>query len=554
MSIVGSSAPPHGEDRPAGKDLLTVEDLRITYRRRGTTTTAVDGVSFALRAGESLALVGESGSGKSSIARAALGLLGARAEVSGRVLLVDDGDVGASADSDLLTLPAARARRLRGRDIAYIPQDPGGSLDPLRRVIDQVTEPLRHHRLGDPAAHRERALQALREAGLGDAERLSSRWPHELSGGQRQRVLIATAIVSEPRLIIADEPTSALDVTVQRQILDRIQQLTASHGTALLLITHDLAVAADRTDTTVALRRGRIVDQGPSRALLVAPEHPYTRALVEAIPGRSRTLAAIDPPQPEVGGAPVIEVRGVEKTYGHRRDPVRALLPLDLTVRPGDSIGIAGESGSGKTTLARVMLGLTPPDGGDVRIGGRPVSRGDRRIRRLVQPVFQNPHSSFDPAHSVGWSVLEPVRALAPRSRAARRELLGTLFADVGLDASLSARRPDELSGGQLQRVAIARALAVSPQVLVCDEAVSALDVTVQAQILSLLSRLQREHELALVFITHDLGVLRELCRDVLVMREGEVVEQGRTAAVFDAPAHEYTRELIAAIPGAVAR
>ncbi len=542
MSVVenGSSAP--------GGELLSVEDLRITYRGRRGTTVAVDGVSFGLGAGEALALVGESGSGKSSIARAVLGLLGRRAEVSGRVLFASDDLDGGGAE--LLTLPPARARRLRGRDIAYIPQDPGGSLDPLRRVIDQVIEPLRHHRLGDPSEHRDRALRALREAGLDEPERLAARWPHELSGGQRQRVLIATAIVAEPRLIIADEPTSALDVTVQRRILDRLQQLTRSHGTALLLITHDLAVAADRTDTTVALRRGQVADHGPSRTLLVAPEHPYTRALVEAIPGRSRVLAAIDPPEPEADEPPVIEVRGVEKTFGHRRDPVRALRPLDLDVRPGDSIGIVGESGSGKTTLARVILGLTSPDAGSARIDGRPVSRGDRRIRRLVQPVFQNPHSSFDPARSVGWSVLEPVRALAPRPRAARRELLATLLADVGLDHELGARRPDELSGGQLQRAAIARALAVSPRVLVCDEAVSALDVTVQAQILSLLSRLQAEHGLALVFITHDLGVLRELCRDVLVMREGAVVERGRTAEVLERPAHEYTRELIAAIPG----
>ena len=376
---------------------------------------------------------------------------------------------------------------------------------------------------------------------------------HELSGGQRQRVLIATAIVSRPRLIIADEPTSALDVTVQRQILDRLQLLTASHGTALLLITHDLAVAADRTDTTIALRQGQIADRGSSPALLTAPAHPYTRALVEAIPGRSRILAPVRPPEPGADQVRLIEVSGAAKSYGHRRDPVRALLPTELTVRPGDGIGIAGESGSGKTTLARLVLGLTDPDEGTVHIGGRPVSRGDRRIRRIVQPVFQNPHSSFDPARTVGWSVLEPVRALAPRSRSAGRELLTRLLTDVGLDPALRTRRPDELSGGQLQRVAIARALAVSPRVLVCDEAVSALDVTVQAQILTLLSRLQIERDLALVFITHDLGVLRQLCRDVLVMRDGEVVERGRTAAVFDQPEHEYTRELISAIPGTVA-
>ena len=536
-----------------GGELLAVEDLRISYRRRGATTTAVDGVSFSIRRGESLALVGESGSGKSSIARAVLGLLGGRAEISGRVRFLGGEEDPGGGEQDLLAIPTKQARRIRGRHIAYVPQDPGSSLDPLRRVIDQVIEPLRHHRIGDPATHRHNGLQALREAGLSDADVLAERWPHELSGGQRQRVLIATAIVSRPRLIIADEPTSALDVTVQRKILDRLQLLTASHGTALLLITHDLAVAADRTDTTIALRQGQIADRGSSPALLTAPAHPYTRALVEAIPGRSRILAPVRPPEPGADQVRLIEVSGAAKSYGHRHEPVRALLPTELTVRPGDGIGIAGESGSGKTTLARIVLGLTDPDEGTVHIGGRPVSRGDRRIRRTVQPVFQNPHSSFDPARTVGWSVLEPVRALAPRSRSARRELLTTLLTDVGLDPALGARRPDELSGGQVQRVAIARALAVSPRVLVCDEAVSALDVTVQAQILTLLSRLQIERDLALVFITHDLGVLRQLCRDVLVMRDGEVVERGRTAAVFDQPGHEYTRELISAIPGTVA-
>ncbi|UVY84610.1 ABC transporter ATP-binding protein [Brachybacterium sp. NBEC-018] len=541
------ASPPSTE---TGAPLLAVEDLRIAYRGRRDLTTAVDGVSLTIEPGRTLALVGESGSGKSSIARALLGILGDRAEVTGRVLLA--GDAPDEPARDLLALPAARARRIRGREIAYVPQDPGGSLDPLRRVIDQVIEPLRHHRIGDPAEHRARALQALQEAGLEDAEQLAQRHPHELSGGQRQRVLIAVAIVTAPRLIIADEPTSALDVTVQRRILDRLQELTATHGTALLLITHDLAVAADRTDTTIALRAGRVVDRGPSRRLLTAPEHPYTRALVEAIPGRSRTLAAIRPAGAASGAPPLLEVRGAERSFGHRSRPVRALRPTDLTVRPGDSIGVAGESGSGKTTLARIVLGLTAPDAGQVRIAGREVTRGDRALRRIVQPVFQNPHSSFDPSRSVGWSVLEPVRALGGVPRARRGELRDTLLRDVGLDPALAGRRPDELSGGQLQRAAIARALAVSPQLLVCDEAVSALDVTVQAQILALLARLQQERGLALVFITHDLAVLRELCRDVIVMRRGEVVERGVTAHVFDDPQHAYTRELIAAIPGAV--
>ncbi|UEJ84284.1 ABC transporter ATP-binding protein [Brachybacterium halotolerans subsp. kimchii] len=526
----------------AASAVLRIQDLAVQYVRRGRGTTAVDGVSLQVGPGESVALVGESGSGKTTIARSVLGLLDQRARVHGTVEV---------AGHELLELGVRGARRLRGRDIGYVPQDPGGSLDPLKRVLDQVVEPLRIHRIGDPRQHRDRALQALRDAGLEDPRSLAGRWPHELSGGQRQRVLIAAAMVTEPALIVADEPTSALDVTVQRRILDRIGELTSSHGTSLLLITHDLAIAADRTDRTLALRAGKVVDEGPSRSLLVDPQHPYTRALVDAIPGRSRTLEAIEPPRSSPEDDPLVHARGIAKTFGSRREPVTALLPADLEVRPGDSIGIVGESGSGKTTLARILLGLTRPDEGDVRVAGRAVSRGDRAIRRVVQPVFQNPHSSFDPARTVGWSALEPVRALAPRPRAARQQLLVRLFRDVGLDPMLAARRPDELSGGQLQRVAIARALSVEPQVLVCDEAVSALDVTVQAQILALLARLQHEHRLALVFITHDLGVLRQVCRDVLVMRRGEVVERGATAEVLTDPQTDYTRELIAAIPGA---
>jgi peptide/nickel transport system ATP-binding protein len=525
----------------AASPVLRIQDLAVEYVRRGRATTAVDGVSFQIAPRESVALVGESGSGKTTIARSVLGLLDQRARVRGSVEV---------AGNDLLELGPRGARRLRGRGIGYVPQDPGGSLDPLKRVLDQVVEPLRIHRIGDPKQHRDRALQALCDAGLEDPRSLSGRWPHELSGGQRQRVLIAAAIVTEPALIVADEPTSALDVTVQRRILDRIEELTSSHGTSLLLITHDLAIAADRTDRTLALRIGQVVDEGPSRSLLVDPQHPYTRALVDAIPGRSRTLEAIEPPQPSSDGEPLVVARGIARTFGSRREPVVALRPADLEVRPGDSIGIVGESGSGKTTLARILLGLTRPDEGDVHVAGRAVSRSDRAIRRVVQPVFQNPHSSFDPARTVGWSALEPVRALTQTSRGARRQLLERLFQDVGLDPHLASRRPDELSGGQLQRVAIARALSVEPQVLVCDEAVSALDVTVQAQILALLARLQHEHGLALVFITHDLGVLRQVCRDVLVMRRGEVVERGATAEVLTAPQTDYTRELIAAIPG----
>ncbi|MDN5640627.1 MAG: ABC transporter ATP-binding protein [Actinomycetia bacterium] len=561
--------------------VLELSGLRVAYpgRRGAVSTPAVDGVGLSVGRGESVAVVGESGSGKTTLARSVLGLLpsGTRREGSLRL-----------AGQDLDALDATGRRRLVGRRIGYVPQDPGTSLDPLLRVLEQVVEPLRIHGIGDPDTHRERALAAMREAGLPDPESLARRWPHELSGGQRQRVLIAAAIVTDPDLILADEPTSALDVTVQKRILDRLQELVRERGTALLMITHDLAVAAERTDRVVLMSRGRAVEQGPSEQVLLHPSTPQGRALAEAMAltadavdtdglgvdgegaGRTavdgkaapwadqnpadspaaRTDAGAEAPV-GVDGArtPVLTGEGLSRTFGSRREPVHALREAAFSLAEGGSLAVVGESGSGKTTLARILLGLERTDAGRITLRGAEVTRRDRSFRRTVQPVFQNPHSSFDPSHTVGWSVLEPVRALGSAGRAQRRELLGRLFDDVGLDRRLAARRPRELSGGQLQRAAIARALSVSPDVLVCDEAVSALDASVQAQVLRLLQRLRDERGLSLLFITHDLAVVRWLCEDVLVMREGRIVEAGPVSRIFRAPQQEYTRELIAAIP-----
>lgn len=574
--------------------VLELSGLRVAYpgRRGAVSTPAVDGVGLSVGRGESVAVVGESGSGKTTLARSVLGLLpsGTRREGSLRL-----------AGQDLDALDATGRRRLVGRRIGYVPQDPGTSLDPLLRVLEQVVEPLRIHGIGDPDTHRERALAAMREAGLPDPESLARRWPHELSGGQRQRVLIAAAIVTDPDLILADEPTSALDVTVQKRILDRLQELVRERGTALLMITHDLAVAAERTDRVVLMSRGRAVEQGPSEQVLLHPSTPQGRALAEAMAltadavaddvvgatgpgvggvgpdgeaaggaaagGAIAPWAAADPAgspaaQTDAGAGapagvsgvdgartPVLTGEGLSRTFGSRREPVHALREAAFSLAEGGSLAVVGESGSGKTTLARILLGLERADAGRTTLRGAEVTRRDRAFRRTVQPVFQNPHSSFDPSHTVGWSVLEPVRALGSAGRAQRRELLGRLFDDVGLDRRLAARRPRELSGGQLQRAAIARALSVSPDVLVCDEAVSALDASVQAQVLRLLQRLRQERGLSLLFITHDLAVVRWLCEDVLVMREGRIVEAGPVSRIFRAPQQEYTRELIAAIP-----
>jgi peptide/nickel transport system ATP-binding protein len=567
MSTTQSSVDqsPSADGGPAAP-VLEIRDLHVTYRRGGRVTPAVRGVGLTLGTGRAQAVVGESGSGKTTIARTVLGLLPGTAEVSGQVLM--DGE-------DLLKAGPRRARSLRGSLIGYIPQDPGSSLDPIRRVLEQVTEPLRIIGVTDKEERRERALRALEQAGLEDPEQYARRWPHELSGGQRQRVLIAAAVVTEPRLLVADEPTSALDVTVQKRILDRLQQITADSGTAILLITHDLAVAAARTDEVQVMSGGRIAEVGPSRQVLQHPVSAEARALVDAIPGRgvSRRRDAVRAPRPSeeparrpVAGATAAEgpaptgghepavllsARGLHKTFGRGSDTVTALAGVDLDLAPGESIGVVGESGSGKTTLARTILGLEQADSGDVLLDGELVRSRDRAFHRVVQPVFQTPHTSFDPMRTIGWSILEPVRSLLGRQapRARRAELVPSLLADVGLDPALATRKPHELSGGQLQRAAIARALAAQPRVLLCDEAVSALDVTVQAQILRLIGRLREERDLALVFITHDLAVVEETCDRVVVMRQGEVVESGETSQIFADPQQEYTRDLLEAIP-----
>ena len=389
-------------------------------------------------------------------------------------------------------------------------------------------------------------------------------------------MLIAAALIGEPDLIVADEPTSALDVTVQRRILDHIELLVAGSGASLLLITHDLGVATDRTDRVVVLADGQVVEEVDSARLLSRATHPYTRRLAAAAPRMDSvplvteravpdSLAGSDSPagfdspavpaSPAVA-APLVQATGLRKTFplAGREDFV-AVADVDLRLSQGQSLGVVGESGSGKTTLARMLLGLTTPDGGTMHLAGREwreyTSRADRRsLRRLIQPVFQDPYSSLDPSHSVGSSITEPLRALTGLGRSARRRRVAELMDMVHLPSALAGRKPHELSGGQMQRVAIARALAIRPQVLVCDEPVSSLDVSVQDQILRLLAELREESDVAQVFISHDLAVVRQVCTDVLVMRHGRVVEQGRTLEVFDRPGHEYTRELIEAIPG----
>ncbi|SDS96347.1 peptide/nickel transport system ATP-binding protein [Friedmanniella luteola] len=529
--------------------LLALQGLHVAYRSRARTVAAVRGVDLTVGAGETVALVGESGSGKSTTAHALLGLLPPSARVSAGTASLD-GDV-------LLTAGTRPPRGLLGRRVGFVPQDPMTALNPVQRVGDQVAEVLRVHGLADRAQAAERAVDALARAGLDRPADRARQYPHELSGGMRQRALIAIALVAEPSLLVADEPTSALDVTVQRVILDRIAELSAASGTGVLLITHDLGVAAQRADRIVVMKDGVVVEAGASGQLVAAPEHPYTRELLAAAPGLGSPVLAAPRPPGAPDRVPLLELRAVRKEYplprGGPRRVLAAVDGVDLTVGVAETVGLVGESGSGKSTTARLAARLVDPTGGGVVFDGEEISgaRGERlrRLRRRFQLVYQNPYASLDPRLSVGESVAEPLRAFGVGARRDRSRRVGELLERVALPRTAAERRPAELSGGQRQRVAIARALALRPALVICDEPVSALDVSVQARILELLVGLQADLGLSYLFISHDLAVVRQIAHRIAVMRAGLVVETGPTEQIFTDPRSDYTRELLAAIP-----
>jgi peptide/nickel transport system ATP-binding protein len=563
--------------------LLEIIDLDVAFKSaQGRDVPAVRKANLMVYPGQTVAIVGESGSGKSTTAHAIIDLLPGTGRVTGGQILFEG--------RDLTKLPAKEFVGIRGDAIGLVPQDPMSNLNPVWKIGYQVAEALKANGRAKGAEAKRQAAQLLTEAGLGDAERRLKQYPHEFSGGMRQRTLIAIGLAARPKLLIADEPTSALDVTVQRQILDHLETLTAELGTAVLLITHDLGLAAERAEHLVVMYRGQVVESGPARQILRDPQHPYTRRLVASAPSLASRRADTAAARAEVveraeqvadaaaheGGTlaaeaasgptaaavtdDVLTIENLTKVYkirgaGPRAAEFKAVDDVSFTVRRGTTTAVVGESGSGKSTLAQMVLRLQPPTEGRVLFDGVDVTTFGRKelfaFRRRVQPIFQNPYGSLDPTYSIYRTIEEPLRLHRVGDKRSREATVREMLDRVSLPSSVMRRYPNELSGGQRQRIAIARALALRPDVVVCDEAVSALDVLVQAQILELLSELQAELGLTYLFITHDLAVVRQIADRVCVMQSGRLVEHADTETVFEHPQQEYTQALLNAIPGA---
>ncbi|WP_336283375.1 ABC transporter ATP-binding protein [Cronobacter dublinensis] len=522
--------------------VLDVRNLSLGWRHGRDVRRVVHNVSFSVAPGEVLAIVGESGSGKTTLAQTIIGLAGENG-----VLLA--GDIRLNGESIAHASPR-RMNALRGQVISLVPQDPGSSLNPVKTIGDQVAEVLAlHTRLG--RGEREAQVMALLErVGLSEPALRARQYPHQLSGGMKQRVLIAIALALKPALIIADEPTSALDVTVQARILDLLDTLRRDAGTAVLFITHDLALAASRADRLLVFRHGEIQEIGSAAQITHAPRAAYTRQLFADAPALAHGFRA----RPAVSGQPAATIRGLTQRFslGHGHT-LTALDAVNLTLERGLTHALVGESGSGKTTLARILLGFQTPQRGTVTIDGVDVNANDRaarrQLRQTIQMVWQNPYSSLDPRQSLLAIIEEPLRNFTRLSRAQRRNKVCEMAERVALAPDLLTHKPHQLSGGQRQRVAIARALICDPQIVILDEATSALDVTVQAQILTLLEELQNDLGLTYLFISHDLATVRRFAHQVSVLRAGQLVEHGDVADVFRAPQSDYTRQLLDAIP-----
>jgi peptide/nickel transport system ATP-binding protein len=547
--------------RTGARPLLEIRNLAITFKTGSGEIQAVSNAHLTIMPGETVAIVGESGSGKSTTALAAIGLLPTNGRVSGGQIFLDGEDIAHASERRMI--------ELRGNTIGMVPQDPMSNLNPVWKIGYQVRETLRANGKRNGPAD---VATVLAQAGLPDAHRRANQYPHEFSGGMRQRALIAIGLSCQPRLLIADEPTSALDVTVQRQILDHLETMTSDLGTSVLLITHDLGLAAERADKVVVMYRGQVVEAGPSLELLRDPQHPYTKRLVESAPSlasrriqvaKEQGVEAADLLAPAAEAAPadhILQIQDLRKVYKLRQGlgkstDFAAVDGVSFHVKRGTTTAIVGESGSGKSTVAKMVLQLEKPTDGRILFDGVDTSLlGSAELfkfRRRVQPIFQDPYGSLDPMYNIYRTIEEPLRVHKIGNTASREKKVRELLDQVALPQSTMQRYPNELSGGQRQRIAIARALALDPEVIICDEAVSALDVLVQAQVLNLLADLQSNLGLTYLFITHDLAVVRQIADHVCVMEKGQLVETGSTDDVFDSPQQEYTKALLNAIPGA---